>query len=86
MAWGLHPNPGGSKILCYACRAWWYKYPADSCGTCGATVPLRDGVCRACRHQAAFVAGRIKVPSAATGPGWTSRSQPQPGTRRFSLT
>lgn len=67
MAWGLHPNPGGSKIICYACRAWWYKYPADSCGTCSATVPLRDGVCRACRHQAAFVAGRIKVPSAGHG-------------------
>ncbi|GHE33130.1 hypothetical protein GCM10017771_50140 [Streptomyces capitiformicae] len=67
MAWGLHPNPGGSTILCYVCRAWWYKYPADSCGTYGATVPLRDGVCRACRHQAAFVVGRIKVPSAGHG-------------------
>lgn len=49
-AWGLRRIRG----LCTACYQFAQHHPVGLCATCGRELPLRDGACRLCRHQAAI--------------------------------
>ncbi len=51
LAWG---RLDGSE--CKACRGFRRTYPEDICGSCVRPVPVADGHCRLCRHQARLLA------------------------------
>lgn len=57
-AWGLRRIRG----LCNACYQFAQSFPAGICRTCGRELPLREGACRLCRHQAAITERRYGTP------------------------
>lgn len=49
-AWGLRRTRG----LCNACYQFAQRHAVGICVTCDRELPLREGACRLCRHQAAI--------------------------------
>jgi hypothetical protein len=55
LAWGVFDAP-----TCKACRSFARTYPVGHCRGCDRDVPVSEGYCRLCRHQARILAGPNK--------------------------